>query len=132
MWRFRPASDPSRTSPKLSKRLSKELGKGKTTAFVRSPEMLEECVADWVKNKFRHPDAVARRESLWRGAEWKPVLVHGVVKHREELDLIAEHGVELVALRSVLECVCGGDPSYRTSGADFIDVIEYWGEENRS
>lgn len=44
-----------------------------------------------------------RREALCPGREWRRMFVHGDIKYREELDLIADRGVELKDIREVLE-----------------------------
>lgn len=91
-----------------TKRLRDELDYRERTNKPRTPEQMEDCVEAWVDGKYsddRPGDGkiAERREALCPGREWRRMFVHGDIKYREELDLIADRGVELKDIREVLE-----------------------------
>lgn len=120
---FRPVSYLS----KLTKRLTKELGKEKGSAWKMPHDVLQECVNEWVQAKFTDPAKIKRRDALWPSAYWELVLVHGIVKHSEELKLIQAAGIRLVALEQVINELCSpARPSYTATGSDLVDLIEFF------
>jgi hypothetical protein len=115
----------------LSKPLTKSLGKARGYVFGRKPAMLAECVEHWVHNKFHSKKKAKLRDDLWPHAEWRYVLVHGVVKEPEELKLIAAAGVELTPLRQVLLDLCPADarPAFTAGpGGDLADLIAFFAD----
>jgi len=73
-----------------------------SSARKKSPELIRKHVDGWVKKKFRAPEIHKLLESLAPGV-WNEALVHGRVRHQEELDLIEKHGVKLVPFTEVLQ-----------------------------
>lgn len=118
----------------LTDALATQLGKKRTSAFERTPEQLVVCVTDWVTKKFRAKKKALVREILWPGADWQLVVVHGVVKHPAELELIASQGVTLVFLGQVLEQLCSGvaPPFTGSAGGDLADLIAFHAKQHRA
>ena len=112
----------------LTETIARDLGKKKTSAFARSPDVLSECVRAWVQKKFRAEKKVGVRRALWPDADWRFVVVHGVVKHPTELQLIAKDRVTLVSLDSVLSELCSGAPPPFTgsAGGDLAELIQHY------
>lgn len=122
---FRPVTYMTNLTPRLAKSLNKAPG----SAFRRSPEMLAECVAAWIRKKFDEPRKVKQRERLWPGIAWKPVLVHGVFKFRDELSLIESKGVALIPLRRVLtELSRGRISAFTAASGDLAELIGFYAE----
>jgi hypothetical protein len=69
------------------------MGKARGFTVHRTPEMLKECVSEWVQKKYLHPKKVNRRKALWPGAEWEHILVHATVRYPQELQEIKKRGV---------------------------------------
>lgn len=98
---------------------------GPNNARRRAPEEMSQCVEAYIAKKFRDPWVVAVREKLWPGAEWRFALVHGVVRHPEELPAIAGHGVEVIDLALVLNELMdrkGKDRPLKTTSSTAADV----------
>ena len=115
----------------LPKPLQQETGKGAGSAFQRTPEMIEECVKAWIEKKYRKDKMVKHRDFFCPRAEWKPVLVHAVVKHEKELEEFRRQGVEIIPLQRILEELCPPKrPDFTaSSGTDIADLIDYYGRE---
>lgn len=111
---------------------AKEYGKGKTSAWQRPEEALPISVAAWVNKKFLSETKVKARNSAWPNLEWSFQFVHGKVRHKEELPLIANYGIELIPFHTVLADLCENKDKYPKSGAgsDIADMIAYY-EEHR-
>ncbi len=114
----------------LTRDLQKELGKSRSSAFHRKEDQLKLCVVNWVDKKFKDKDKAAIREALWSGLKWEYILVHGVVKHKEELQLIADCGVTLKPLSEILADLCWSKspPHTVAAGGDLADLIRYYAE----
>lgn len=114
----------------LTAEIAHELNKGRTSAVSRNRAQLEACALGWVEKKFKDPKKEQLREKIWLGLQWKYVMVHGVVKYPEELEVIAGDGVDLIPLSRVLSELCaGGFPLYTAAaGADLADLIRYYAE----
>jgi hypothetical protein len=112
----------------LARELARELGKKSTSVFRRTDQQLEQCVAAWVRKKFHAKRKVAVRESLWPGAEWQFVVVHGTVKYPAELDVIAAQGVVLLPLSTILQglCTVGSSLFTGTAGGDLAELIAFY------
>jgi hypothetical protein len=105
--------------------LQKELDIGPNNARKRDKSQMEECVNNWIYKKFRDPRVEEVREKLWPDADWRFALVHGVVKHTEELPVIAEHGVEVLDLSVVLDELMdreGKDRPVKTTSSTAADI----------
>jgi len=113
----------------LTKNLAASTGKARGFTGHRTPEMLKECVSEWVQKKYLNPKKVNRRKALWPGAEWVHILVHGAVKYPEELQEIEQRGVKLVPLERVLEDLCPPQrpPFTASAGGDLADLIDFYG-----
>jgi hypothetical protein len=112
----------------LAGELARELGKKSTSVFRRTDQQLEQCVAAWVRKKFHAKRKVTARESLWPGAEWQFVVVHGTVKYPAELDVIAAQGVTLLPLSTILQelCTAGSSLFTGTAGGDLAELIAFY------
>src|SRR5215217_330703 len=84
---FRPVSYITPLSPELAA----QLGKKTTSSFRRTENQMAQCVTSWVAKKFLAARKVSARESLWPSLAWHFVVVHGVVKHPEELQILSSH-----------------------------------------
>src|SRR5215207_1601828 len=113
----------------LTKNLAASMGKARGLVMHRTPEVLKECVSEWVQKKYLSPKKVNRRKALWPGAKWEHILVHAVVKHPEELEEIEEHGVGLIPLETILEDLCPPErpPFTASAGGDLADLIDFYG-----
>ena len=111
----------------LARELARELGKKSTSVFRRTDQQLEQCVAAWVSKKFHAQRKLAARESLWPGADWQFVVVHGTVKYPAELDVIAAQGVTLLPLSTILQelCTVGSSLFTGTAGGDLAELIAF-------
>ena len=87
---------------KWTPELQREHRIGPNSARRRTPEEMSKCVEGWIFKKFRDPRVEGVREKLWPGADWRFALVHGVVRHPEELPAIGAHGVEVIDLAVVV------------------------------
>jgi hypothetical protein len=113
---------------KLTEELARTLGKKRTTAWERPPEILRQCVEDWVANKFKRKDKVAARERAWPGIQWRHYFVHGAVRWDAELALIQEQGITVIPLYQVLMEVCtrAGTGSPGAAATDLADMMHYY------
>lgn len=107
---------------------SKQLGKSRTSAWVRPPELLKVSVAAWVEKKFFSPSKVAARERAWPGLSWSLEFVHGVVRHPQELELIRSHGIRTHAFHTVLASLCNDEAVAHKGGAgtDIAEMLNYY------
>lgn len=120
--------NPNAYISKLSKLHMKELVvSNKNSAKARDAELLIRTVADWVDGKFRKKRKQQMREARWAGLDWKFKFVHAVAKYPVELELIAEHGIEVVPLQTVLLDLEATDGNMRGySGTDILEIISYY------
>ena len=109
---------------------SKEFEKGKTSAWRRPSEALPISVEAWVNKKFLSKTKVQARDRAWPNLQWSFFLVHGKVRHKEELPLIASHGIELIPFHSILTVLCKNKEGAPKGGAgsDIADMIAYYEE----
>ena len=121
---FRPVSYVT----KLTKERARSLGKGRTSAWARPPEVFSECVDDWVENKFKAKGKAEIRNRAWPGINWRFVFIHGVVKYENELLEIQKHGIEVISLHQVLTEICFGERRVHlgAAGADFAEIVSYY------
>lgn len=122
---FRPVSYISRLSPSNQAELG---AKSKTSAKLRPEHVLKSDIADWVKNKFTSSAKTKMRAKCWGDLSWRQVFVHGNVRERRELELIASHGVELIAFSHVLDRLCQHTAGEISSGAgtDIAEIVRYF------
>lgn len=91
----------------------------------RSKDELIEGVSEWVKKKFLHPKKLSLMKSLWQG-DWTAELVINNVKSEEEVEMIREHGINIIRLQSVV-AELARKSEYSAAGADFVDLIHMTG-----
>ncbi|WP_152523917.1 hypothetical protein [Sporomusa ovata] len=88
---------------------------------------MEESVEEWLNTKYLDSKKCEMRDSLWPGASWKCILVHGIVKHPEELALISSKGIKLIPLNEILSDLCGGRlGKHSSTGGDLVDLIGFY------
>ncbi len=83
--------------------LQRKHGIGPNNARQRTDEEMSACVEVWIHKKFLDDRVREVRRRLWPDADWRFALVHGVVRHREELPAIEDHGVEIIDLARVID-----------------------------
>ncbi len=107
---------------------SKQLGKAKTSAWARPPEVLEVAVSAWIVKKFHAPRKVGARNKAWPGLTWSLEFVHGSVRHPEELELIRAHGIQTHTFYAVLESLCTEAALTHKGGAgtDIAEMLAYY------
>ena len=84
-------------------RLQKELGIAAQNARKRTDEQMSECVEGWVSKKYLDPRVEKVKHALLPDLEWRLAFVHGDIKHQEEPPAIANHGVEVISLKQVID-----------------------------
>jgi hypothetical protein len=90
----------------------------------RTDEELLEGVAEWVETKFTRPDKRKLLQLLWPG-RWSSELVVNIVKEERELDLIAQHGINIIRLFDIVRELDRKDlPVKSAAGCDFIELIQ--------
>jgi len=112
----------------LTEQRAKALGKNRTSAWSRPPEVLAESVEAWIQKKFRSPGKKAARNKAWPGLSWSQELVHGKVKHPEELAAIEAAGTTTIPFFSVLKSLCHEQAVAHKGGAgtDIADILAYY------
>jgi hypothetical protein len=107
---------------------AKALGKARTSAWVRSPEILEVAVSAWIEKKFHSPGKVSARNKAWPGLTWSLEFVHGSLRHPEELELIRAHGIQTHTFYSVLTSLCNEAALTHKGGAgtDIAEMLAYY------
>lgn len=111
---------------------AKQIGKAKTSAWARPPEVLEVSVAAWVEKKFHSLGKVGARNKAWPGLKWSLEFVHGEVRHPEELDHIRSHGIKTHIFHSVLASLCNDVALTHKGGAgtDIAEMLAYYVKHN--
>jgi len=108
---------------KVPKAIQKERGIGANNAKRRDEAELKQGVAEWIEKKFDHPGMEDLRQRLCPG-KWGKQLVLGEVKHKEEIPLFREAGIEVLFLKDVIsEMVKGGNIIRAAAGADLVDLV---------
>jgi hypothetical protein len=107
---------------------AKQIGKARTSAWTRPPEMLQVSVAAWVEKKFRSSGKAAARDKAWPGLRWSLEFVHGVVRHPEELEIIRSKGIQTHTFYSVLSSLCNDAALTHKGGAgtDIAEMLAYY------
>jgi hypothetical protein len=113
-------------SPLLAEHIP-SFAKSKTSAKSRPLELLEPCVESWVEGKFYSASKRAARELAWPGLQWRPTLVHAVVREPAELRLISARGIACLALHTVLADLKHAAGKLKgVAGTDLAEIIEYY------
>jgi len=101
-------------------------GKSKTSAKARGPEILRAGITEWVNKKFDAPGKIAARERCWPGLQWSRKFVHGRVKDKRELKLIAQAGVELIPFSDVLRELSEAPTGQAgAAGGDLVEIVRF-------
>lgn len=110
---------------------AKQLGKARTSAWVRSQEILEESVSAWTEKKFSSRAKAKARDRAWPGLSWSLELVHGAVRYPEELELIRTMGIQTTPFHLVLSSLCNDEALAQKGGAgtDIVEMIAYYIKE---
>jgi hypothetical protein len=121
---FRPIGYISKLTPELTRRH----GKASTSAWKRSPDVIKQCAAAWVQNKFQNAKKYKVRERAWPGLTWKFLFVHCIVKEEAELRAIESRGIELVPFHKVLGDLCAkADNGFAgASATDIAEIVGYY------
>jgi hypothetical protein len=108
---------------KVPKDIQRRTGRAAGSAKARSAEELEAAVTEWVDKKYRMQKKARVRESLAPGP-WTCELVVHRLRHLEEADVIAQHGVLVHRLTDIVDELRREDlPVQRAAGADFVDLL---------
>ena len=117
--------------------LQRKHGIGPNNARRRTDEEMSACVEAWIGKKFRDDRVEGARRRLWPDAEWRFALVHGVVRHPEELPAIESHGVEIIDLSVVMDELMdrrdrGGVRPLKTTSSTAADVAALIGVDREA
>ncbi len=108
---------------KVPAAIRKQTGIGAHNAKKRDVAQLTQGVREWIEAKFNHPRKAKLRESLCSGS-WTKVLVVGMVKHEEELDLLGQAGIRIHRLKDILPEMVEREMLVRSAaGADLVDLM---------
>lgn len=112
----------------LTNEQTKKYGKKKTSAWQRPPDELRKSVEAWVDKKFRSKTKTNARDRAWPNLSWAHHLVHGKVKHPEELELIRKHKIHTIPFYEVLTSLCDKTTGAQkgSAGSDIADMIAYF------
>lgn len=107
---------------------AKELEKARSSAWRRPPEILEVAVSAWIHKKFHAKKKSSARDQAWPGLVWSLELVHGLVRHPEELDLIRASGIRTITFYSVLKSLCCEAALAHKGGAgtDIAEILAFY------
>ena len=110
----------------LTNERSKMMGKAKTTAWKRTPEILAESVAAWVEKKFDSKAKCKVRNRFWPGLEWRKKLVYGCAKYPDEIAEL-EKRIALIPFYEVLRDLCWQRHDlFGATGTDIANIVEYY------
>ncbi len=102
----------------------REEGQSATSAKLRSTELLKLCVKEWVAKKFTSTKKVLLLKSLCSG-NWTSELVINNVKSKEEIELIANHGIRVIRLPNIIkELRTQTFMIQSASGNDFAELLD--------
>jgi hypothetical protein len=98
-------------------------GQPATSAKLRTTELLQLGVKEWVAKKFTSAKKVSLLKSLCSG-NWTSELVINNVKSEEEIALIANHGIRVIRLPSIIkELNTQTFMIQSASGSDFAELL---------
>ena len=101
--------------------------RAKNSAKTRPLHILKRTTKSWVEKKFSSTTKARMRTARWPDLEWKHILVHGVAKFPEELELIKSNGVKLVDFHKVLlDLKNGGNNLRGQTGTDILDILLFY------
>jgi hypothetical protein len=103
--------------------VQKATGRKPRSAKVRSEVDLQQGVREWISRKFDDPHKIKLRNQLAPGP-WSRELVLHMVKHENELKLVAESGITIHRLRDVVKHLkVGRLPIAGAAGAHLLDLV---------
>lgn len=107
----------------LSSRIKAATNRASRNAKRRSEAEMRECMAEWVSKKWELPAKVEIRNNLAPGP-WKYECVIHKLRHEQESELLAEHGVTVRRLTHVVTEL--GKPNLLkcVAGSDILDLME--------
>jgi hypothetical protein len=116
---MRPVSYISRVPKELQK-----TGRAANSA-KRSESELRVGVKEWIEKKFRMPGKLKLMKTLW-GGSWSEELVLHVVKSEDEVELIKNHGINILRLRDIIQSLAEEHfPLVNAAaGADLVDLMQ--------
>jgi Holliday junction resolvase-like predicted endonuclease len=107
-----------------------QLGSGRRRDYVRrrTAEKVQACAHAYVEAKFRASAKAHVRERLWPGLTWCFHLVHGVLRHADELEAFAREGVTCHPFHELLSELSRRDrDSFSGSaGGDLAEIVSYY------
>ncbi len=99
---------------------------GNTNARRRSEADVKVGIDQWHHKKFCAPNKVEEQQRLIPGSTWKQFLVHAEFRHKSEMPLLRELGVELISYRSILRDLVDEKKTLSSSiGTNIIEIIRY-------
>jgi len=99
---------------------------GGSNAKRRNPEEVQAGVEQWVDKKFTKALKAERRLSILPNSNWQYVLVHGVVRHPVELEIMQSLGVRTVPYSEILTFLLDrGTKESSSVASNILDIIGY-------
>ena len=111
---------------KLPSADAKRMGKVRSSAVKRPPNMLKSCVEEWVQSKFCSTGKIKARDIVWPGLKWRLAFVHGVVRDMAELEMIQSYGVEVIPFSTVLLQLSKTPTLTGAAGTDISEIVSYF------
>lgn len=79
-------------------------------------------IASWVEKKFTSKNVTNKRNSIVPNVNWKLIFVHGVAKDTRELDLIKEHGIEIISYDLIINELM--DNIHHKSSSTALSIVD--------
>lgn len=98
---------------------------GDNNAKKRTAEQLAEGVEQYIHKKFTSDAKVAKRESLLSNADWKYKLVLAKLKDETEIELLEEHGIEVIRYDSVISELQNDKSSVHSTAGNIVEILRY-------
>jgi len=86
---------------RVPQEVQRETGRAASSAKVRSDEELRKGITEWIEKKFDLPKKEKLRSQL-APCNWSRELVVNVVRHQRELELLAEAGITIIKLSTIV------------------------------
>jgi len=108
---------------KVPTAIRKQTGIGAHNAKKRDILQLTQGVHEWIEAKFNQPRKVELKQQLCPGS-WTRELVVGIVKHKEELEILIQGGILIHPLNDILSEMSKGATQIKAAaGADLFDLM---------
>lgn len=99
---------------------------GGSNAKRRNPAEVQTGVEQWVEKKFTKALKEERRLSILPNSVWQYVLVHGVVRHPVELEIMQLLGVRTIPYSEILTFLLDrGTKESSSVASNILDIIGY-------